>query len=98
MAPSSSLHLVAVVSIMLATATFVTRPAVALKLPITDASAPTKYIAGYEAKLSGANIVPSPIKTRATGSVQVFLVNSSYAWGQMDVTGISDFFMAHIHR
>ena len=95
---ASSASLLPMVAIMLATATFVTRPAAALKLPITDASAPTKYIAGYEAKLSGAKIVPNPIKTRATGSVQVFLVNSSYAWGQMDVTGISDFFMAHIHR
>ena len=100
MAPSPSPGLAALVaSMMLATSLFFAHPAAALtKLPPTDAAAPAKFIAAFEAKLSGASIVPSPIKTRATGSVQVSVVNSSYAWGQMDVTDISDFFMAHIHR
>jgi hypothetical protein len=50
----------------------------------------------YKASCTGANAVP-PVSTKATGSVSITLVNSSYASGYFYATNINLMTMAHLH-
>ena len=49
----------------------------------------------YKAKLVGVSVVP-PVNTTATGRAVIF-VDNDWLWWKLNVTGISDPTMAHIH-
>ena len=50
----------------------------------------------YKAACTGAQVVP-PITTKASGSVSITIVNSSYATGYFYATNINQMTMAHLH-
>jgi hypothetical protein len=50
----------------------------------------------YKAACTGASTVPA-VNTKATGSVSITLVNTSYAAGYFYATNIKQMTMAHIH-
>ena len=50
----------------------------------------------YKASCTGASTVP-PVSSKATGSVSITLVNSSYASGYFYATNINQMTMAHLH-
>ena len=50
----------------------------------------------YKASISGAAVVP-PVSSKASGSVSISLLNSSYASGYFYATNINQMTMAHLH-